>query len=117
MKKLNLAIHILYLFILFSQFVYYVLFLFDFFKLFQMNKNLYYYNINMFTLKQVNSKVNTTVISTTIICLMLLLTIGILSGSMSLSSVMNKDLKENNLTDFTLKSYYNIVTDNVIVVG
>lgn len=86
-------------------------------KLFQMNKKLYYKNLNMFTLKQVNSKVNTTVISTTIICLMLLLTIGILSGSMSLSSVMNKDLKENNLTDFTLKSHYNIVTDTGIDVG
>lgn len=86
-------------------------------KLFQMRKKTYYKGLNMFTLKQVNSKVNTTVVSTTIICLMLLLTIGILSGSMSLSSVMNKDIKENNLTDFTLKSHYNIVTDNGIDVG
>ena len=86
-------------------------------KLFQMRKKTYYKGLNMFTLKQVNSKVNTTVVSTTIICLMLLLTIGILSGSMSLSSVMNKDLKENNLTDFTLKSHYNIVTDDGIDVG
>lgn len=86
-------------------------------KLFQMNKKVYYKGLNMFTLKQVNSKVNTTVVSTTIICLMLLLTIGILSGSMSLSSAINKDLKENNLIDFTLKDHYNIQHDAEIEVG
>lgn len=86
-------------------------------KMFQMRKKIYYKGLNMFTLKQVNSKVNTTVVSTTIICLMLLLTIGILSGSMSLSSAINKDLSGNNLTDFTLRSHYNISTENGIETG
>ncbi len=70
-------------------------------------KKVYYKDLNMFTLKEINSKINTTVVSTTIISLMLLLTIGILSGSMSLSSVFNSDLKENNLSDYTVNIYAN----------
>ena len=76
-------------------------------KVFEHIKRIYYKDLNMFTLKQINSKINTTVISTTIISLMLLLTIGILSGSMSMASVFNEDLKENNLTDYTLSTFAN----------
>lgn len=71
-------------------------------KVFEHIKSIYYRGLNMFALKQINSKINTTVISTTIISLMLLLTIGILSGSMSMASAFNGDLKENNLTDYTI---------------
>lgn len=74
-------------------------------KVFEHIKPLYYRGLNMFALKQINSKINTTVISTTIISLMLLLTIGILSGSMSLASAFNGDLKENNLTDYTINIF------------
>ena len=74
-------------------------------KVFEHIKKIYYKDLNMFTLKQVNSRINTTVVSTTIICLMLLLTIGILSGSMSMASIFNSDLKENNLTDYTVLIY------------
>lgn len=73
-------------------------------QLFQKNKKIYYKGLNMFVLRQINSKVNTTVISTTIISLMLLLTIGILSGSMSMASAFNVGLKENNLSDFTISA-------------
>lgn len=74
-------------------------------KIFQLNKKIYFNDLNMFTLKQINSKINTTVISTTIICLMLLLTIGILSGSLSLANMMNSDLEKNNMFDFTIHSF------------
>lgn len=74
-------------------------------KILEKSKKIYLKNLNMFILKQINNRINSTVISTTIICLMLLLTIGILSGSMSLASVFNDNLKENNLTDFTLSSF------------
>lgn len=74
-------------------------------KIFQLNKKIYFNDLNMFTLKQINSKINTTVISTTIICLMLLLTIGILSGSLSLANMMNSDLEKNNMFDFTIYSF------------
>ena len=73
-----------------------------FLKIAQLKKNFYYKNLNMFILKQVNNKVNTNVISTTIICIMLLLTIGILSVSISLANFYNDDLSKNNKTDFTL---------------
>ena len=75
-------------------------------KLIQRNKKLYYKNLNMFVLKQVNNRINTSVISTTVISLMLLLTIAILSGSISLISAFNTDLKKNNLTDFSARLYY-----------
>lgn len=75
-------------------------------KVFEHIKSVYYRGLNMFALKQINSKINTTVISTTIISLMLLLTIGILSGSMSMASLFNDDLKENNLTDYTVNLFY-----------
>ncbi|MDD3453509.1 MAG: FtsX-like permease family protein [Bacilli bacterium] len=73
-------------------------------KIVEMLKPLYLKDLNMFTLKQINSKINTTVISNTVISLMLLLTIGILSGSMSMAQAFNNDLKENNLTDFTIRT-------------
>ncbi|MDD3187739.1 MAG: ABC transporter permease [Bacilli bacterium] len=79
-----------------------------FLKVLQMFKNFYYKNLNIFVLKQVNSKVNTTVISNTIICLMLLLTIGILSGSISLANVFNSNITKTNKTDFTIISYSNV---------
>ncbi len=66
-------------------------------------KKIYYRNLNMFVLKQVNNKINTNVLTTTVISLLLLLTICILAGSMSLSSAFNSKLVENNLTDYTIK--------------
>ena len=47
-------------------------------KLVMVSKNHYFKNLNSFTVKQISSKINTTVFSTTIICLMLFLTICIL---------------------------------------
>lgn len=72
-------------------------------KILEKTKKIYYKNLNMFILKQVNNKINTSVISTTVICLMLLLTIGILSGSMSLTSAYNGSLSENNMSDITIQ--------------
>ena len=68
-------------------------------------KIIYYKGLNLFILKQVNNKINSSVFSTTIICLMLLLTIGILSGSLSLISVYNTDFNNTNTTDFTILEY------------
>jgi len=45
-------------------------------------KNFYYKGLNSFTLRQFSSKINTTVFSTTIICLMLFMTISILSSAL-----------------------------------
>lgn len=57
-------------------------------------KGVYFKNLNSFTLKEISSKINTTVFSTTIICLMLFVTICIFSTAFTLNNntknVMNE---------------------------
>ncbi len=57
-------------------------------------KKTYYKGINAFVTKQLSSKINTTVISTTIICLMLFVTICIFSTAMSLNDAMNDKIEK-----------------------
>lgn len=73
-------------------------------KVVQMRKKTYYKGLNIFILKQVNNKVNTHVISTTVISLMLLLTIGILSSSLSMANAMNDSYRNNCPNDFSVLS-------------
>ncbi len=60
----------------------------------QANKKLYYKGLNSFTLRQFSSKINTTVFSTTIICLMLFITICLLSSCLTMKNSMNANIKE-----------------------
>ena len=69
-------------------------------KILMAMKHLYYKNLNMFVLRQLASKVNTTVFSMTVISLMLFLTIGILSSALSLKNSMTANLKELAPIDF-----------------
>lgn len=59
----------------------------------------------MFILKQVNNKINTHVVSTTVISLMLLMTIGILSSSLAMASAMNASYLDNSPSDITVLSF------------
>ncbi|WP_050615594.1 FtsX-like permease family protein [Bacillus testis] len=61
-------------------------------NLIKRNKKIYYSNINMFILRQINSKVNTTFLSMSIICIMLFFTIGVLSTGFSIKNTMEKGL-------------------------
>lgn len=63
-------------------------------KIFTSVKNVYYKGVNSFVLRQFCSKINTTVFSTTIICLMLFITISVLSAALSMKNSMSRDLKE-----------------------
>lgn len=65
-------------------------------------KKIYLKGLNCFVLKQIDSKVNTTVFSMTIICLMLFLTISILSSGLSLKNSMTSNLKELAPVDIEL---------------
>lgn len=65
-------------------------------------KNLYVKGLNTFTLRQVSSKINTTVFSMTIICLMLFVTICVLSSSLSLKKSMTVNLDELAPADIQL---------------
>ena len=57
-------------------------------------KKFYYKGLNSFTIKQFSSKINTTVFSMTIICLMLFVTICVFSSCMSMKNAMTSNLKE-----------------------
>ena len=57
-------------------------------------KKFYYKGLNSFTIKQFSSKINTTVFSITIICLMLFVTICVFSSCMSMKNAMTSNLKE-----------------------
>lgn len=61
-------------------------------RAFQGNKKVYLKGLNMFVLRQLNSKINTTFVSMTVICLMLLMMIGTFSVGMGLGSVFNSEL-------------------------
>lgn len=74
-------------------------------------KKVYYKDLNMFNLKQINNQINTSVISTTIISLMLLLTIGILACSVTMTNVFNNDIENNNKQDFTIYSHNRYIED------
>ena len=71
-------------------------------KVIQSRKKLYLKDTNMFVLRQLNNKINTTVVSMTVICLMLFMTITILSSALSLRNTMQNDLKEMTPVDVNL---------------
>jgi len=56
-------------------------------------KRFYYKNIHSFTLRQISSKINTTVMSMSVICIMLFLTICILSSAISLKNSLNENIE------------------------
>lgn len=72
------------------------------------NKSIYLKNTNMFVLRQLNSKINTTVFSMTIICLMLFVTICVLSSAMSLNDSFKKSIKELTPVDVQITKLTNI---------
>ena len=77
-------------------------------KLVQSNKKIYLKGTNMFVLRQLSNKVNTTVVSMSVICLMLFMTISVLSTSLSLQNSMKKDLEEMTPVDINLYKQANI---------
>lgn len=70
-------------------------------------KKLYYRGLNSFTLRQLSSKVNTTVFSMTVICIMLFLTICILSSALSLQNSVTAELNELAPVDVQLEKLIN----------
>lgn len=66
------------------------------------NKNIYLNNINIFTVSQITSKFNTNFISMTIICLMLFITIGILTTGLSIKNSLEESLKLYTPYDATI---------------
>ena len=71
-------------------------------------KKIYLKDTNMFVLRQINNKINTTVVSMSVICIMLFMTITILSSSLSLRNSMQKDLIEMTPVDINLEKVANL---------
>lgn len=69
-------------------------------------KGIYYKGLNSFMLRQLSSKINTTVISMSMICLMLFITICALSSSFSLRDSLTKNLAELTPADVQVLTFY-----------
>ncbi len=69
-------------------------------------KGIYYKGLNSFMLRQLSSKINTTVVSMSIICLMLFITICALSSSFSLRDSLTKNLEELTPADVQTQVFY-----------
>lgn len=74
----------------------------------QKMKNVYLKGANMFVLRQLNNKINTMVVSMSVICLMLFMTISILSSSLALRNTMERDLTEMTPVDLNLYKTANL---------
>lgn len=77
-------------------------------KVIQNMKGLYLKDTNIFVLRQINNKVNTTVASMSVICIMLFITITILSVSLSVRNTMEQNLKEMTPVDINLYKTANL---------
>lgn len=82
-----------------------------FLKILQANKKHYLKDLNMFVLRQINSKINTTFISMSFICLMLFVAICTFSGGLGITKAMNIAL--DDLTQFDA-SFWTFDTEDII---
>ncbi|MDT9330994.1 ABC transporter permease [Clostridium perfringens] len=78
----------------------------------QRNKNVYLKGLNIFVLRQMNSKINTNFLSMTVICLILFLTISTLATGLSFKNALEKGLE--NTTPFDASATYYIDEDSKI---
>jgi putative ABC transport system permease protein len=85
-----------------------------FLKLIQQMKSIYFKNMNMFMLRQINSKIHTTYVSTTLVCLMLSISICTLSSGMGLAKAVTADIVRNTPYDatFSMNAHYNYDDDS-----
>ena len=77
-------------------------------RVIQARKSIYLKGTNMFVLRQLNNKINTTVVSMSVICLMLFMTISILSSSISVQTSMDAELEEMTPVDLNLMKEANL---------
>ena len=69
------------------------------------NKKIYFKGLNIFIVKQINSKVNTNFISMSVICLMLFMTIGMLSTGFSFKNAIESGIKDSTTYDASANLY------------
>ena len=69
------------------------------------NKKIYFKGLNIFIVKQINSKINTNFISMSVICLMLFMTIGMLSTGFSFKNALESGIKDSTPYDASANLY------------
>lgn len=67
--------------------------------------DIYYNKLNSFSIRQISSKFNTNFISMTVICLMLLVTIGALACGLAVKDSMESTLKKSTQFDASISCY------------
>ena len=77
-----------------------------FLRILKTNKKFYYRKLNMFILRQINSKITTTFVSMTLLCLMLLVAIGVFSTGAGLATTMGRDMKKATPYDVSYVKYF-----------
>lgn len=80
-------------------------------QLVQSNKKLYLRGTNLFVLRQLHNKINTMVVSMTVICLLLFMTISVLSSGLALNNVLTSNLNEMTPVDINLYKTANLPDD------
>lgn len=92
-------------------------------KFAQGNPRFYFKNLNLFTLRQWLSKVHTTYLSQTVICILLLLSIGITASCIGLNSTIEGSTDERSPFDITVQNqsgdvklvdFQNLVPQNLL---
>ena len=76
-------------------------------KILNKKKKLYYKELNSFVIRGIGSKINTTVVSVTVICLMLFSTICILASALSIRNSLNNSLIKYAPYDIEISKTYN----------
>lgn len=74
-------------------------------RIFMSFKQVYYHKLNSFILHQFSSKINTTVISMSLICLMLFVTICILGSAMSINYSLHQSIEKALPVDVEISSF------------
>lgn len=78
-----------------------------FINIVQKNKKVYFKDLNIFVLRQVNNKINTNYLSMTVTCLMIFLTITLLFTMFSYKGSYDKMVKGNASFDGTIQLFIN----------
>lgn len=76
------------------------------FRIISSIKSVYYKGLNSFIVRQMSSRVNTNVVSISVICIMLFFTICILSGALSIRNGLNDGLKKYARADVNLSKSF-----------
>lgn len=77
-------------------------------KLVQANKKFYLKDLNMFVLRQINSKINSVFISMSFICLSLFIGICMLAGGLGINSALNAEVEDLTQFDETIWNFEGI---------